>query len=162
MNTFNYNGIRGLALDGTICQSQKKLLQLGTEIVVATPDCLYYWISRNEIDLSNVTYFVVDEADRLLKSGYERVMRELLLKLRPDRQTIITSTSLSHRVRRFFQSFTNDPIQVVVELIDLRTVRNVTQHLLIMEENEKIVWLNSVLNTLNQTKVLKVIMLNHK
>ena len=42
------------------------------------------------IDVSSVTYLVLDEADRMLDMGFEPEIRKVLLDIRPDRQTVMT------------------------------------------------------------------------
>ena len=61
----------------------------------------------------------MDEADRMLDMGFEPEIRKVLLDIRPDRHTIMTSATWPPGVRRLAESYMTDPIQVFVGSLDL-------------------------------------------
>lgn len=62
--------------DGILFEQQKKGLTLGADVVIATPGRLIAHLSLGYVDLSKVSYFILDEADRMLDMGfYEDIMQ---------------------------------------------------------------------------------------
>lgn len=114
------------------------------------------------IDVASITYLVLDEADRmlglfesflfefcaslslltfflcrLLDLGFEPQIRKILLHVRPDRQTVMTSATWPPGVRRLAEKYMINPIQVCVGSLDLAAVHSVTQTIEIIAEDDK-------------------------
>lgn len=106
-------------------------------MIIATPGRLNDLVSANVIDITSITYLVLDEADRMLDMGFEPQIRKLLLDIRPDRQTIMTSATWPPGVRRLAQSYMNNPVQVYVGTLDLAATHTVTQHIEVIDEDDK-------------------------
>lgn len=109
----------------------------GVEIIIATPGRLNDLVNNNIINVNSITYLVLDEADRMLDMGFEPQIRKILLDIRPDRQTIMTSATWPPGVRRLAQSYMTNPIQVCVGTLDLAATHTVTQLIEIMDDSEK-------------------------
>ena len=62
----------------------------GVQIIIATPGRLYDLVSSGVVNITSVTFLVLDEADRMLDLGFEPQIMKLLLDIRPDRQTVMT------------------------------------------------------------------------
>ncbi|XP_060872058.1 probable ATP-dependent RNA helicase DDX43 [Metopolophium dirhodum] len=143
---YSYKGIKAMSIyGGASSGKQKEVLRKGVEIVIATPGRLNDFVGSGAIDLSDVTFLILDEADRMLDLGFEPQIRVSLLRVRPDRQTIMTSATWPPGVKRLAKSYTTNPIQVMVGSLDLTTVNTVKQDILIMDEEEKEVWLDDFL-----------------
>lgn len=109
----------------------------GVEIIIATPGRLNDLIQANVININNITFLILDEADRMLDMGFEPQIRKVLLDIRPDRQTVMTSATWPPGVRRLAQSYMKNPIQVWVGTLDLAAVHSVSQVIEIMDEEDK-------------------------
>ncbi|VVC27032.1 Hypothetical protein CINCED_3A004670 [Cinara cedri] len=159
---YSYKGIKAMSIyGGASSGKQKEYLRGGVEIVIATPGRLNDFVGSGAIDLSDVTFLILDEADRMLDLGFEPQIRVSLLKVRPDRQTIMTSATWPPGVKRLAKSYTTNPVQVMVGSLDLTTVNTVRQDILIMEEEEKENWLDDFLkNCSTDDKV--IIFVNRK
>lgn len=73
----------------------------------------------------------------MLDMGFEPQIRKILLNIRPDRQTVMTSATWPAGVRRLAQRYMANPIQVCVGTLDLAAVHSVTQVIRIMTEEDK-------------------------
>ncbi|XP_043068175.1 probable ATP-dependent RNA helicase DDX43 [Drosophila bipectinata] len=131
-------------------------VERGAEIIICTPGRLNDLVQANVIDVSSITYLVLDEADRMLDMGFEPQIRKVLLDIRPDRQTIMTSATWPPGVRRLAQSYMKNPIQVCVGSLDLaatHSVKQIIQHL--EDDAEKFRTIKSFVQ--NMTKTDKII-----
>lgn len=109
----------------------------GVEIIIATPGRLNDLVQAGVIDVCTITYLVLDEADRMLDMGFEPQIRKVLLNIRPDRQTVMTSATWPSGVRRLAERYMKNPVQVCIGSLDLAAVHSVTQVIEIIDEEAK-------------------------
>ena len=93
---------------------QKKELQRGTDIIVATPGRLLDHMEQRTVDLSGIQILTLDEADRMLDMGFLPPLRRILKVLPRERQTLLFSATLSPEVIKLSADFTRDPQRVDV------------------------------------------------
>jgi ATP-dependent RNA helicase RhlE len=93
---------------------QKRDLQRGTDIIVATPGRLLDHMEQRTVDLSGISILTLDEADRMLDMGFLPPLRRILKVLPRDRQTLLFSATISEEVIRLSADFTRDPQRVDV------------------------------------------------
>ncbi|EEC17058.1 ATP-dependent RNA helicase, putative [Ixodes scapularis] len=110
-------------------REQIQTVNLGVEIVIATPGRLNDLVMNNIIDLKYVTFLILDEADRMLDMGFEPQIKKVLLDIRPDRQTVMTSATWPEGVRRLSQQYMSSPFQVFVGSLDLAVMSSNHQRL---------------------------------
>lgn len=120
--------LRSLSVYGGVnMNAQIKMLQRGTDIVVATPGRLLDLLQRGNVDLSRVSMFVLDEADRMLDMGFIHDVKRIIAKLPSERQTLLFSATLSEDVASFSRSILHDP--QTLEAGERRNpVETITQH----------------------------------
>lgn len=137
---YQYKGIRAICLyGGGNRREQITKVEQGVEIIICTPGRLNDLVSAHVVDITSITYLVLDEADRMLDMGFEPQIRKLLLDIRPDRQTIMTSATWPPGVRRLAQSYMKNPVQVYVGTLDLAATHTVTQQIEVIDEEDKYV-----------------------
>ena len=93
---------------------QKKALQQGTDIVVATPGRLLDHMKQRTIDLSAIEILTLDEADRMLDMGFLPPLRKVIPALPRTRQTLMFSATFSKEVITLAGEFTRDAARVDV------------------------------------------------
>ncbi|XP_067678893.1 probable ATP-dependent RNA helicase DDX43 [Haliotis asinina] len=134
----NYRGIRSVVVyGGGNRRNQISVVTKGVEIIVATPGRLNDLIMNGIIDVKSVTYLVLDEADRMLDMGFEPEIRKILLDIRRDRQTVMTSATWPQEVQRLADMYMSNPINIFVGTLDLAACHSVTQLVEVLDDEEK-------------------------
>ncbi|XP_067388720.1 probable ATP-dependent RNA helicase DDX43 [Emydura macquarii macquarii] len=135
---YTYKGIKSICIyGGGDRKGQINMVTKGVDIVIATPGRLNDLQMNNFINLKSITYLVLDEADRMLDMGFEPQIMKILLDVRPDRQTVMTSATWPDGVRRLAKSYLKDPMIVYVGTLDLAAVNTIEQKVVIIPEEEK-------------------------
>ena len=73
----------------------------------------------------------------MLDLGFEPQIMKILLDIRPDRQTVMTSATWPEGVRRLATKYLNEPIQLYVGSLDLRAAKTVRQHLIMTKSDDE-------------------------
>jgi ATP-dependent RNA helicase RhlE len=103
-----------LIFGGVSPRPQVDALRQGVDIVVATPGRLLDHANERNIDLRQVRYLVLDEADRMLDMGFIRDIRRVLALLPPNRQNLLFSATFSKEIRALAEGLLRDPLTVEV------------------------------------------------
>lgn len=136
---YHYRDIRCVCVyGGGDRRSQINLVKRGVEIIVATPGRFNDLIANGFVSLESVSFLVLDEADRMLDMGFEPQIMKILLDIRPDRQSMMTSATWPKGVRRLATSYLTDPMQITVGSLDLAAVHTVTQSVEVIAQEEKL------------------------
>ena len=118
MQGFSYYtpGISSVAVyggnDGIRYEQEKKAMQQGANVLIATPGRLISHLSLGNIDLSRVSFFILDEADRMLDMGFCDDIMTIAKYLPQSRQTIMFSATMPNDIIRLANSILHDPVQV--------------------------------------------------
>lgn len=140
-----YTGQRHTAIFGGVKQGpQTEKLRRGVDILIATPGRLHDLINQGEIDLGELTHFVLDEADRMLDMGFIADIRRLLPMLPRKRQTLFFSATMPTDIVSLSHSILHNPMRVEVTP-ESSTVDTVDQCIYFVEKPDKKNLLVSVL-----------------
>ncbi|KAM6185157.1 putative ATP-dependent RNA helicase DDX43 [Rhynchocyon petersi] len=135
---YSYKGLKSVCIyGGGDRDGQIQDVTKGVDIIIATPGRLNDLQMNNFVNLKSITYLVLDEADKMLDMGFEPQIMKILLDVRPDRQTIMTSATWPYAVRRLAESYLKDPMIVYVGTLDLVAVNTVKQNIIVTTEEEK-------------------------
>ena len=135
---YRYRDIKCICIyGGGDRKSQIDKVGKGVEIVIATPGRLNDLCMNRHIDLTSVSYLVLDEADRMLDMGFEPQIKKIMLDVRPDRQTVMMSATWPPTVRRLAVTYMKEPMQVYVGTLDLAAVDSVSQQIIMTQNEEK-------------------------
>ena len=120
-----YNSVRNTVIFGGVKQeAQTNELAKGVEILIATPGRLLDLIGQGFISLKDISYFVLDEADRMLDMGFIHDIRKILNKLPEERQSLFFSATmpkniidLSSQILKYPKRISVDPVSSTAETI---------------------------------------------
>ncbi len=98
--------------DGIRYEQEKKAMQKGADVLIATPGRLISHLSLGNIDLSRVSFFILDEADRMLDMGFCDDIMTIAKYLPKERQTIMFSATMPNDIIKLAQNILHDPVQV--------------------------------------------------
>lgn len=102
--------------DGANWDLQKRGMLMGSDVVIATPGRLIAHIANSGVDLSNVEYFILDEADRMLDMGFFDDIMQIVNKLPKKRQTIMFSATLPPKIRQLAKQILHNPAEINIAI----------------------------------------------
>ena len=160
--------------DGILVEQQKKGLTLGADVVIATPGRLIAHLSLGYVDLSKVSYFILDEADRMLDMGFYEDIMQIVKYLPKERQTIMFSATMPAKIQQLAKTILNNPAEI--KLAVSRPADKIIQAAYVCYENQKlgiirslftdevpervIIFASSKIKVKEVTKALKMMKLN--
>ena len=132
-----YMGIRSLAVyGGQSIHIQKEQLRRGVQIIVATPGRLIDHLKQGTIQLEDVKFVVLDEADRMLDMGFVDDIKFILFYVNERRQTCLFSATMPIEILRLSREYMKDPEQIRLNEDEI-SLETIDQSYLIVEEREK-------------------------
>ena len=102
--------------DGIAWEQQKRGMEMGADIVIATPGRLLSHIKLGTVDLSQVSFFVLDEADRMLDMGFYDDIIQVYKLLPATCQTIMFSATMPPKIRTLAQTILKNPEEVKIAI----------------------------------------------
>src|ERR671910_589216 len=132
-----YTGIRTVSIyGGQSINLQHDQLRRGVQIVVATPGRLIDHVKHGSIQLENVKFVVLDEADRMLDMGFIDDIKFILFYVNERRQTCLFSATMPSEILRLAQEYMKDTQQIRLNEEEL-SLDTIDQSYLIVQEREK-------------------------
>lgn len=134
-----YTNVNAVAVyggnDGVRYEQERKSLQAGADIVLATPGRLITHLQLGTLDLSRTTHLVLDEADRMLDMGFADDILTIVKQMPESRQTILFSATMPPKIAELARSVMHDPVEV--EIAVSKPAENIQQSLYICHEGDK-------------------------
>lgn len=102
--------------DGNLWIQQKKALDQGADIVVATPGRLISLLSMGEIKFSSLEHLILDEADRMLDMGFFEDIMKIISYLPTKRQTLLFSATMPPKIRTLANKILQSPKEINIAI----------------------------------------------
>jgi len=134
---------------GVSQKPQVKSLRRGIDILVATPGRLLDLIEQGFIDLENIEFFVLDEADRMLDMGFIRDIKKVIKLLPKKRQNLLFSATMPSSIADLANSFLNNAVTIDLSPEEI-TVERIEQSVMFVEKQYKI---NLITNIINENRI---------
>lgn len=138
--------------DGYTYEQQRKSLKAGADIVIATPGRLLAHLSMGYVDLSRVSFFILDEADRMLDMGFFDDIMQIVGRLPKDRQTLLFSATMPPKIQQFANKILVDPFEI--KLAVSKPAEKIKQSVYICYESQKLGLLKHIFTQSAPEKVI--------
>lgn len=122
--------------DGNRYDQELKSMKSGVDVIIATPGRLISHISLGNVDLGKVSFFVLDEADRMLDMGFSDDIMKIASQLPKTCQTIMFSATMPKDIEKLAQSLLKDPVEV--KLAVSKPAEKIQQSAYICYETQKL------------------------
>ena len=132
---------------------QIETLQRGVDILVATPGRLLDLIERGNVKLGQVTFFVLDEADRMFDMGFVRDVRRITQLVAKDRQTLLFSATMPNDIAKLANEILKNPEKVEIAPQG-RTIDKIDQRVYFVNSSTKRALLSHLLSDASLERVI--------
>lgn len=112
------NGVKNLNIvavyGGASISEQMRSIKKGCQIVVATPGRLIDLLERKVIDLAQIAYFILDEADEMLKMGFQDAIDTILSHTNPEKRVWLFSATMPAEISTIAKNYMHKPTEISV------------------------------------------------
>ncbi|KRB43920.1 DEAD/DEAH box helicase [Terrabacter sp. Root181] len=127
---------------------QLSALRRGVHIVVGTPGRIMDHLEKGTLDLSELRFLVLDEADEMLKMGFAEDVETILADTPDDKHVALFSATMPAQIRRISKKYLHDPVEITVKSTT-STAPNITQRYLTVSYPQKVDALTRILEVEN-------------
>ena len=158
MQGFGYylDGISSVAVyggnDGSRYDQEMRSLRMGADVVIATPGRLLSHIRMGNVDLSRVSFFVLDEADRMLDMGFYDDIMTIVKGLPQNRQTIMFSATMPDKIQTLARNILYKPVEVKIAVS--KPAEKIKQSAFICYDTQKLPILRHIFATEEQKRII--------
>ena len=155
---FSYylNGVSCVAVyggnDGNRYDQELKSLSLGADLVIATPGRFISHMSLGNVDLSKVSFFILDEADRMLDMGFSEDIMTIQKNLPKTCQTIMFSATMPKKIEDLAQTLLTNPS--VIKLAVSKPAEKIHQLAYVCHETQKMGIIKDIFKAGNLQRVI--------
>jgi ATP-dependent RNA helicase DeaD len=119
-------------------------LRRGAQVVVGTPGRVIDHLERGTLDLSQLKYLVLDEADEMLKMGFQEDVERILADTPADKQVALFSATMPGAIRKISKQYLKDPVEITVKSKTTTNI-NITQRWVPVSHQRKLDALTRIL-----------------
>jgi ATP-dependent RNA helicase RhlE len=138
--------------DGNAWDQQKRALEFGADIIIATPGRLIALLAAGTIDLSHLQHLILDEADRMLDMGFFDDIIRIISYLPKVRQTLFFSATMPPKIRMLANKILTNPVEISIAIA--KPAAGIVQQAYVVHDTQKGALLKHVLKTNPWTSAL--------
>ena len=138
--------------DGNSFTTEKTALTSGVDMVVCTPGRMIAHLNMGYVNLKEVKYLVLDEADRMLDMGFQDELMKIISFLAPERQNLLFSATMPHKMRDLARKLLNEPVEINIAVS--KPPEQIVQKAFVVFENQKAPLIKHILKLKDYTRVI--------
>jgi len=138
--------------DGAMWDQQRKALEEGADIIIATPGRLIAMLASDTIKFEHLQHLVLDEADRMLDMGFYDDIIRIISYLPKDRQTLLFSATMPPKIRTLATKILRDPQEINIAIA--KPAAGILQQAYVVYDEQKGALLKYVLRTVKWNSVI--------
>lgn len=138
--------------DGHTYEQQRKSLKMGADIVIATPGRLLAHLSMGYVDLSKVSFFILDEADRMLDMGFYDDIMQIYSHLPKSAQVLMFSATMPQKIQQMANKILKNPVEI--KLAVSKPAEKIKQSAYVCYETQKLPILKKLFKETPPQKVI--------
>ncbi len=138
--------------DGATWDQQRKALEEGADIIIATPGRLIALLATGKIILDHLEHLVLDEADRMLDMGFYDDIVKIINYLPKQRQTVLFSATMPPKIRTLANKILNHPVEINIAIA--KPAAGILQQAYVVYDEQKWALIKHVLKTYTWNSVL--------
>ncbi|WP_205508521.1 DEAD/DEAH box helicase [Longitalea arenae] len=129
--------------DGSNFITEKKALQTGTDIVICTPGRMIAHLNMGYVQLKQLQFLVLDEADRMLDMGFSDDINKIIAALPAKRQTLLFSATMPEKIRQLARKILTNPAEINIAIS--KPPEKIVQKAFVVYEPQKLPLLKDIL-----------------
>jgi len=138
--------------DGATWDQQRKALEQGADIIIATPGRLIAMLASDTVKFDHLEHLVLDEADRMLDMGFFEDIVKIISYLPKVRQTLLFSATMPPKIRQLATKILNNPHEIAISIA--KPAAGILQQAYVVYDEQKGALLKHVLRTVKWNSVL--------
>lgn len=129
--------------DGIAWEQQKRALESGADIIIATPGRLISILSAGDVQFKHLQHLILDEADRMLDMGFFDDIEKIISYLPKERQTLLFSATMPPKMRILANKILKNPTQINIAIS--KPAEGILQQAYVVYETQKLPLLKSIM-----------------
>ena len=129
--------------DGATWDQQRKALEQGADIIIATPGRLIALLAGDTVNLNHLKHLVLDEADRMLDMGFFDDIVRIISYLPKERQTLLFSATMPPKIRQLANKILRNPAEINIAIA--KPAAGIRQEAFVVYDSQKEALLKHIL-----------------
>ncbi len=138
--------------DGMNFVAEKNAFKLGADIVICTPGRMIAHIGMGYVQLQQLRFLVLDEADRMLDMGFQEDIERIISILPAKRQNLLFSATMPEKIRRLAHKILTNPLEINIAIS--RPPEKIVQQACVVYEAQKLPVLKDILKKMTYKSAL--------
>ncbi|MDD3187471.1 MAG: DEAD/DEAH box helicase [Bacilli bacterium] len=154
-NIATYTNVKTACIYGSSSiENQIKDLKRGAEVVVGTPGRVKDLINRRALKLSEINFFILDEADEMLSMGFQEELEFIFEKVNNDKQVLLLSATMPKEIKLIAEKYMSNEYEMVSVKSDEKIAINIEQEYYVVDLNTKLEALCRLMDNYNPKKCI--------